>query len=100
MVTANDNLSIEKEQNNLNIYDILNLEPLSALDKFNLAIVRANSILDKNVLSLEISALSMANENATVDEIAMWIASKRKDKRDHPEYEDNLILTRNLLGLI
>lgn len=105
MVTSNDNSYIEQAQeqeqaqNNINIYDILNPEPLSALDKFNLAIVRANSILDENVLSLEISALAMANENATVDEIAMWIAAKRKDKRDHPEYEANLIEIRQILGL-
>jgi len=74
-------------------------EPLTALDKFNLAIVKANSILEENILSLEISALAMANEHATIDEIAMWIASKRKDVRDHPEYEENLILTRQILGL-
>ena len=77
-----------------------NLEPLSALDKFTLAIVKANDILDANILPLGISALAMANENATIDEIAMWIAARRKDKRDNPEYEANLIQTRKLLGLI
>ena len=76
-----------------------NPESLSALDKFNLAIEKANNILDENILPLDISAFAMANENATIDEIAMWIASKRKDVRDHPEYEANLILTRQLLGL-
>lgn len=77
-----------------------NPEPLSALDKFTLAIVKANDILDANILPLGISALAMANENATIDEIAMWIAARRKDKRDNPEYEANLIQTRKLLGLI
>jgi hypothetical protein len=100
MVTANDNLSIEKEQNNLNIYDILNLEPLSALDKFNLAIIKAKQISDENILPLEIAALAMTNENSTIEDIAMWLAAKQKDKKDHPEYEDNLIQTRKLLGLI
>ena len=100
MVTSNDNSSTEQEQNNLNIYDILNLEQLSALDKFNLAIVKSNSILDDNILPLSVAALTMENENATIDEIAMWLAAKRKDKRDHPEYEANLIRTRKLLGLI
>jgi|688.fasta_scaffold1137571_2 hypothetical protein len=99
MVSINDNSSTEKEQNNLNIYDILNLEPLSALDKFNLAIVKSNSILDNNILPLSVAALTMENENATIDEIAMWLAAKRKDKRDHPEYEANLIRTRKLLDL-
>ena len=98
MVSVNDNQIMEQEPNN--IYNNQpNPEPLSALDKFNLAIVRANSILDENVLSLEISALAMANENATVDEIAMWIAAKRKDVRDHPEYKANIIEIRQLLGL-
>ena len=100
MVTSNDNSSTEQEQNNLTIYDILNLEQLSALDKFNLAIVKSNSILDDNILPLSVAALTMENENATIDEIAMWLAAKRKDKRDHPEYEANLIRTRKLLGLI
>ena len=94
MVTVNDeNIPLYQQQ------EPNNLEPLSALDNFNLAIVKANSILDENVLSLEISALAMANEHATIDEIAMWIASKRKDVRDHPEYEANLIEIRQLLGL-
>jgi hypothetical protein len=100
MVSINDNSSTEQEQNNLNIYDILNLEPLSALDKFNLAIVKSNSILDDNILPLSVAALTMENENATIDEIAMWLAAKQKDKKDHPEYEDNLIETRKLLKLI
>ena len=76
-----------------------NPELLSALDKLNLAIVKANNILEENILPLEISALAMANKNATIDEIAMWIASKQKDVRDHPEYEANLLRTRQLLGL-
>jgi hypothetical protein len=76
-----------------------NPELLSPLDKFNLAIVKANSIPDENILPLGIAALQMANEHVTIDEIAMWIASKQKDVRDHPEYEANLIRTRQLLGL-
>ena len=76
-----------------------NPESLSALDKFNLAIEKANNIFDENILPLDMAALAMTNKNANIDEIAMWIASKSKDVRDHPEYEANVILTRQLLGL-
>lgn len=72
---------------------------LSALDKFNLALEKANNIPDENILPLEIAALAMTNENSTIEDIAMWLAAKQKDKRDHPEYEENIIQTRQLLGL-
>ena len=94
MVSVNDeNIPLYQQQ------EPNNLEPLSPLDKFNLAIVKANSIPDEDILPLGIAALQMANKHATIDEIAMWIASKRKDVRDHPEYEANLIEIRQLLGL-
>ena len=99
MVSVNDeNLPLYQQQQVQN-NNQPNPEPPSALDKFNLAIVKANTISDENILPLGIAALQMANEHATIDEIAMWIASKRKDVRDHPEYEANLIEIRQLLGL-
>jgi len=73
---------------------------LSALGKFNLALEKANNISYENILPLEIAALAMTNENSTIEDIAMWLAAKQKDKKDHPEYEDNLIETRKLIGLI
>ena len=102
MVSVNDeNLPLyqQQDQNNVQNNNQPNPEPPSALDKFNLAIVKANTISDENILPLGIAALQMANEHATIDEIAMWIASKRKDVRDHPEYEANIIEIRQLLGL-
>ena len=99
MVSVNDeNLPLYQQQQVQN-NNQPNPEPPSALDKFNLAIVKANTISDENILPLGIAALQMANEHATIDEIAMWIASKRKDVRDHPEYEANIIEIRQLLGL-
>ena len=99
MVSVNDeNLPLYQQQQVQN-NNQPNPEPPSALDKFNSAIIKANTISDENILPLGIAALQMANEHATIDEIAMWIASKRKDVRDHPEYEANIIEIRQLLGL-
>ena len=102
MVSVNDeNLHLYQQQgqNNVQNNNQPNIEQLSPLDKFNLAIVIANSIPDEDILPLEIAALQMVKEHTTIDEIAMWIASKQKDVRDHPEYEANIIQTRQLLGL-
>ena len=44
---------------------------LLTLDKFNLALEKANNIPDENILPLEIAALAMTNENSTIEDIAM-----------------------------
>ena len=82
----NENLPLyqQQDQNNVQNNNQPNIEQLSPLDKFNLAIVKANSISDENILPLGIAALAMANENATIDEIK------------HELFEgDNIVMDKN-----